>query len=186
MVLTHTQFFDKWLWKRVKEPWFAYECVALIKKYYNEVFWYAIKTFWGSAKTGRENKSNTFPDKDFLKNPWTILPGDIIFFDKVNTQYRHVAIVDSVQAWIVFVIEQNWEWTGKWTGNDAIRKKVYYISDAIGRIRYRKNVDADGELLEEMRKLWVRNGLDSSRPATRGEVAIMIWRLYRLIAWYLN
>lgn len=115
------------------------QCVAIVKHYVKDVIGISLGRFWGSAKTGWFNKSNTFPSSDWIRTPNDIsnsnqLPsvGDVIFF-KTNTQWDHVAIVrKTFKENKVEVFEQN---TGNWDGkgyDDRARVNTYTYNDCYG------------------------------------------------------
>ncbi len=113
------------------------QCVDLAKDYAKDVLWISLWSFWGSAKTGWYNKSNTFSSKKWQKiinNPndknQTPNRWDIVFFEGWNfhPEYGHVAVIINASAWekTIEVLEQNWgsgNWNGKW--ENAIRLKNY-------------------------------------------------------------
>lgn len=115
------------------------QCVDLIKHYSKNVLWIPLGTFWGSARTGWQNRSNTFTtekwewvvnDKtrpDQVPNIW-----DVIFFNIWD--YGHVAIVRSADPGrhTFEVFEQN---TGDANGygyDDRCRVNTYNYSLVYG------------------------------------------------------
>jgi hypothetical protein len=116
------------------------QCVALVKHYSNEVIWVPLGSFWGTARTGWDNESNTFPASKWDKVPNDItkpdqLPNiwDIIF---IETPYYadHTAIVRNT-FWTenkIEVFEQN---TGNWDGegyDDRARVNTYTYNNVLG------------------------------------------------------
>lgn len=89
-----------------------HQCVDLVKQYSNEYLLQPLWTFGGSAKTGWENKSNTFPEELWEKINYTgenkPKVWDIVFYN--NEPYGHTGVC----VWPNFVIfEQNaWTWSG--------------------------------------------------------------------------
>lgn len=111
------QFCDKWIGKRYKEVGMKnYECVALCKLYYQEVYKITGLFFGWSAINGFQGKGNLKEYFDFVPTPkqW-----DLVFYNTTPTNpYGHVAIVDDSKN----ILEQNGargSGTGLW--DDAIR-----------------------------------------------------------------
>lgn len=124
-----------------------FQCVGQVKWYNQEVLWFTLWTFWGSAKTWWQNNSNTFDPKywKWVKNSPINFPkqGDTIFFDipahrafinnkYIVVDYDHVAIVHLADRNNVTVIEANAtgrEGNVKW---DEIKLTTYNYSRVIG------------------------------------------------------
>lgn len=126
MTRPYKEFRDKFLWTRIDyDGSYGYQCVDLIKLYLDICLW------WGKVwALGNANQvPNNLIKKGFKKlNPKnTMIQWDII----VHTQgiYWHIAIVDHVVDWKVWVLEQNWTWKNSWSWVDwnEIRLKDYSI-----------------------------------------------------------
>lgn len=131
-MLTSTEVLAKWLGKRVdydKASW--YQCVDWVKQYCLESYNIKLWSFGGSAFTGWENKSNTFPPNTWKRilNTSTAVPlnGAVVFFAPTKKNpYGHVAIVaqGSTQQHLN-IVEQNGG-NGNWDGlgDNAIRERT--------------------------------------------------------------
>jgi len=123
------EYVKKVEWTLIDYDWVYWsQCVDLIKNYTATVLNIRLWTFWGSAKTGWENKSNTFDpdiwekiennfnDPEQIPKEW-----DIIFF--WNWKYWHVAIVLESYVWVnrLLILDQN-TWNGDWFWQDDIIK----------------------------------------------------------------
>ena len=123
MLRPYTDFKNKRLWKRIDYDWaYWYQCVDLIKQYADEVLHLWKIGAIGNAKNIPNNKLfRTF--SKFTTN--NLMQWDII----VRTQwtYGHIAIVDRILNWRVYVLEQNGSWKNSWNGlwDKAIRIKDY-------------------------------------------------------------
>lgn len=167
---------------------YGHQCVDLIKHYSQNVLWIKLWSFWGSAKTWWENKSNTFKPEIFKKNEYygDNIPeaGDIIFF-RTTTSYWHTAIVLSASMDWIRVLEQNvgnWDW--KWQ-DDRIKIWLYNYNNVMGWYSSIKKTEKDKEFLEKIEKakaLWIFNWKDLDKPATRAEVALMCLKVFELIS----
>ena len=122
----YKQFKEKRLGKRIdydKSYW--YQCVDLIKQYADEVLW--LGKIWSIGNANRVQYSSTF--KSFSKL-WVsnLMQWDIIIRTRWN--YGHIAIVDHILNWRVYVLEQNGSWRNSWNGlwDNAIRVKDYPIN----------------------------------------------------------
>lgn len=115
------------------------QCVALAKHYSENEIGIKLWSFWGSAKTGWENTSNTFSDSlweripnDMSKPNQVPNIGDLIFFE-TGTPYDHVAIVRNAPVWVnkIEVFEQN---TGNGDGSwydDRARVNTYTYNNCL-------------------------------------------------------
>lgn len=137
---------------------YGHQCVDLIKQYTLDVFWITLWTFGGSAKTGRENASNTFPsdtwekiDNDITDINQVPLEWDIIFWG-YGTNW-HTAVVLKWYEWEdrVSVFNQNTgNWNGKWY-DDRSRIQDQSYNGILGW--YRKKDSEIDKLKEENFKL---------------------------------
>ena len=114
-------FKDKWIGKRIDYDWaYWYQCVDLIKQYADEVLW--LWRIWALWNANKVQNSSTF--KSFSKL-WVkdLIQWDIII--RTKWKYWHIAIVDHILNWRVYVLEQNGSWKNSWNGlgENAIRVK---------------------------------------------------------------
>ena len=119
-------FKEKWLWKRIDyDKSYGYQCVDLIKQYADEVL--CLGKIWAIGNANRVQYSSTF--KGFSKL-WVkdLMQWDIII--RTKWKYWHIAIVDHILNWRVYVLEQNGSWKNSWNGlgDNAIRVKDYPIN----------------------------------------------------------
>lgn len=123
------------------------QCVALAKHFTKEVIWVSLWAFWGSAKNGWDNTSNTF-SFDWEKitndssNPKQVPQvGDVIFWTTwPYSIYWHVGIVLKAKKWEnkITVINQN-AGGGDWKGDDdAVKIQEYSYKDVAGWYHYKK------------------------------------------------
>ena len=119
-------FKEKWLWKRIDyEKLYGFQCVDLIKQYADEVL--GLGRIWAIGNANRVQYSSTF--KGFSKL-WVkdLMQWDIII--RTKWKYWHIAIVDHILNWRVYVLEQNGSGKNSWNGlgDNAIRVKDYPIN----------------------------------------------------------
>lgn len=122
------QYLDLFLWKRVNEPWYLYECVWLAKHFVSKVhkrtlssFWWSAINWWISWSPFNKSRTRVTNDPNRVPKQW-----DVIFFDRTRNNKRwHVAIVYEANVNEVLVIEQNWIWSKTGLNWDAIRLKTY-------------------------------------------------------------
>lgn len=129
MIRPYTDYKNKMIGKRINyDHWLGYQCVDLFKDYCNRVIW---KSYW---KTGNAKQIWTNKYKIFDKM-WTYVQGtkDLMQWDiivSIKGTYWHVAIIDRITWWKIFVLEQNG--SGKRSGNglgpNAIRIRPYPFS----------------------------------------------------------
>ncbi len=123
------------------------QCVALAKHFTKEVIWVSLWAFWGSAKNGWVNTSNTFSsDWEKIENnpndPAQVpKPWDIIFWTTGKfSKYGHVGVVlKTYKRENRFIaINQN-SGSGDWKGqDDAVRIQEYSYKDVAGWYHYKK------------------------------------------------
>ena len=119
-------FKEKRIGKRIDYDWaYWFQCVDLVKQYADEVLW--LWRIWAIWNANNVQNSSTF--KSFSKL-WVkeLIQWDIII--RAKWKYWHIAIVDHVLNWRVYVLEQNGSWKNSWNGiwDNAIRVKDYPIS----------------------------------------------------------
>lgn len=136
-------------WKKIDtDGVYGHQCVDLVKDCIKVCFNIQLGTFWGSAKTGWANTSNTFPDHtwDRIEND-TSKPnqipavGDVVFFN-MGTEWDHTAIVIASYPGEnrIKVLEQN---TGNGDGqgdDDAVKIAEYSYSKVYGWYHYQMNL----------------------------------------------
>jgi hypothetical protein len=96
-------FKEKWLWKRIDyDKSYGYQCVDLIKQYAEEVL--GLGKIWAIGNANKVQNSSTFKSfsKLWIKN---LMQWDIII--RTKWAYGHIAIVDHILNWRVYVLEQN-------------------------------------------------------------------------------
>lgn len=123
------------------------QCVALSKHFCKEVIWVSLWAFWGSAKTGWANTSNTFSSDwerivNDTSNPKQVpKPWDIIFWITwPYSTYGHVGIVLKAKKWEnkITVINQN-TGNGDWKGqDDCVKIEEYSYLNVAGWYNYKK------------------------------------------------
>lgn len=116
-MISFQQFLDRWLGIRYREtPELWYQCVALAKLFFEEVYWIKGLSFWGSALTWWNKKGNLQDILDIVVQPqeW-----DMVFFNKTPTNiHGHVGIYHDQKT----LLEQNWwNWNGDGLWANAIR-----------------------------------------------------------------
>lgn len=100
--MNYQQFITKWVGKRYREnAKLGYQCTALCKLYYQEVYKITGLFFGGSAINGFQGKGNLKEYFDYVPTP---KQGDLAFYNITPTNpYGHVAIVDDSKN----ILEQN-------------------------------------------------------------------------------
>ena len=141
------------LWALIDYDWvYGSQCVDLIKNYTATVLDIRLWTFWGSAITWWENKSDTFKEDLWIKiknNPndlWQIpKAGDIIFWS--YWKYGHTAIVTDAYWNGIEVLEQNtwsWDWHGQ---DDSVTITTRWYKNILGWYRKKEPISAELALL---------------------------------------
>ena len=119
-------FKEKWLGKRIDYDWaYWYQCVDLVKQYADEVLWlWRIWAIWNANKVQNSSTFKSF-SKQWVKD---LIQWDIII--RTRWKYWHIAIVDHILNWKVYVLEQNGSWKNSWNWlwDNAIRVKDYPIN----------------------------------------------------------
>jgi hypothetical protein len=108
----YKEFRDKFLWTRIDyDKAFGYQCIDLIKLYLDVcLWWWKVGALWNANQVPKNLEKKWFCKLDPKK---TMIQWDII----VHTQwiYWHIAIVDHILNWRVYVLEQNWTWKNSWS-----------------------------------------------------------------------
>lgn len=143
--MNYKDFKNKYLGTFYTEKWMKdAECVALAKLASREIHGITLWSFWWSAKSGWENKSNTFSSDKWVKIPntptWVPQEWDLVFWS--FGKYGHVAVFDSWNVNSMITLSQNSTgklWNVKW---DEIIAKSYSYKDCLWWYRPIKNIPA--------------------------------------------
>lgn len=123
--------------KSVDFDWLrGHQCIDLVQQYINEFLLLKNRSFWGDAKSGWENKSNTFPEDKWkkIKYTWKNKPktGDIVFYDMLPYWHTGICVWDN---WVIF--EQNmWNWDWQWS-DDNCRIEIMKKENLAGWYRFK-------------------------------------------------
>lgn len=128
--MKHIEVIKKWLGNKYRENIIlGYQCVAWVKKYVYDRYNISLGVFGGSALSGWNNKSNTFPSSDWVKVEYKqgMIPpaGALLFWwATTNNKYWHTAIADEgSKKDAIVIIEQNGQiGNGKGINGDEIRR----------------------------------------------------------------
>ena len=170
-MMTNQSFLDKWLGKRYRESAeLGYQCVWLVKLYYEEVYGIHGLSFGWSALSGWQKKGNLQDILDIVTQPQV---GDMTFFNKTPTNpYGHVGIYQDQKT----LLEQNWG-TGGSTGlgKDAIR--LWKMpSNILGYMRPRETPEE-----ARVRKFADAHGIQGrskTEPYTQYETLLILSKLH--------
>ena len=150
----YKDFAKKRLGKRVDyDKQYDYQCTDLAKQYLFEVLRFGkIGALWNAKDMP---KSPFFANREKIKGTKNLMQGDIII--RSQWQYGHVAVVDHVLNWKVYVLEQNG--SGKNSGSgiwaNAIRIQAYRLDFYDTILRCKKifdNLVLEREFVEEKLK----------------------------------
>ena len=136
----HKNFVQKRLGKRVDyDGAYGFQCADLAKQYIDEGLEFGRIGALGNAKD--MPKSPFFSNREKIKGMRNLMQGDIII--RSQGQYGHVAIVDHVLNWKVYVLEQNGSGknSGSGLGANAIRIQPYNLSFYDTILRCKKTFD---------------------------------------------
>lgn len=170
----YKDFAQKRLWKRVDyDKQYDYQCTDLAKQYLFEVLRFEKIGALGNAKD--MPKSPFFAQWEKIKGMNNLMQGDIII--RSQWPYGHVAIVDHVLNWKVYVLEQNG--SGKNSGSgiwaNAIRIQAYRLDFYDTILRCKKifdNLVLEREFVEEkLKKLKGVEGQENEIRNTREYLA---------------
>ena len=123
----YKNFVNKRLGKRVDyDGRYGFQCADLAKLYIDEGLEFGKIGALGNAKDMPNNPF--FSSREKIKGTKNIMQWDIII--RSQGQYGHVAIVDHVLNWKVYVLEQNGSGknSGSGLGANAIRIQAYNLS----------------------------------------------------------
>lgn len=165
------------------------QCVAQAKHYSKKVNWITLKGFNGSALQGWKTWS------PFVWTPYTrveykkwMTPSvwDIIFFD-LGTEYGHVCIVDEGTTTTTLArLEQNMgNGDGQWYDDRMTQRKTNY-KGVVWWYTLKPTVwsgvpSLESEAIKRAMKLWITNGIDMDKTATREEVVKMCIRTLEIV-----
>lgn len=122
----YKDFAQKRLWKRVDyDGRYGFQCADLAKLYIDEGLEFGKIGALGNAKDMPNNQF--FSSWEKIKGMNNLMQGDIIIRSK--GQYWHVAIVDHILNWKVYVLEQNGSGkdSGSGLGANSIRIQPYRL-----------------------------------------------------------
>lgn len=123
----YKNFAQKRLGKRVDyDKQYDHQCTDLAKQYIDEIL--GIKKIWPLWNAKDMPNNPFFSSREKIKGMKNLMQGDIIISS--HGPYGHVAIVDHVLNWKIYVLEQNG--SGKNSGSgiwaNAIRIQPYNLS----------------------------------------------------------
>lgn len=122
----YKDFVQKRRWKKVDyDGSYGFQCADLAKQYISEALEFGkIGALWNAKDMP---KSPFFTNREKIKGTKNLMQGDIII--RSQGQYGHVAIVDHVLNWKVYVLEQNGSGkdSGSGLGANSIRIQPYRL-----------------------------------------------------------
>ena len=170
----YKNFAKKRLWKKVDyDKQYDYQCTDLAKQYIDEVL--DIKKIWPLWNAKNMPNNPFFSSREKIKGMKNLMQGDIIISS--HGPYGHVAIVDHVLNWKVYVLEQNG--SGKNSGSgiwaNAIRIQPYRLDFYDTVLRCKKifdNLVLEREFVEEkLKKLKGVEGQENEIKITKEYLA---------------
>lgn len=170
----YKNFVNKRRGKRVDyDKKYDYQCTDLAKQYMNEVL--GIKKIWPLWNAKDMPNNLFFSSREKIKGTKNLMQGDII----ISSQwpYGHVAIVDHVLNWKVYVLEQNGSGknSGSGLGANAIRIQPYRLNFYDTVLRCKKifdNLVLEREFVaEKLKKLKGVVGQESEIKITKEYLA---------------
>ena len=170
----YKNFAQKRLGKRVDyDKQYDYQCTDLAKQYMNEVL--GIKQIWPLWNAKNMPNNSFFSSWEKIKGMNNIMQGDIII--RSQWPYGHVAIVDHVLNWKVYVLEQNGSGknSGSGLGANAIRIQPYRLDFYDTVLRCKKifdNLVLEREFVaEKLKKLEGVEGQENEIKITKEYLA---------------
>ena len=122
----YKNFVQKRRWKKVDyDGSYGFQCADLAKQYISEALEFGkIGALWNAKDMP---KSPFFTNREKIKGMKNLMQGDIIISS--HGPYGHVAIVDHVLNWKVYVLEQNGSGkdSGSGLGANSIRIQPYRL-----------------------------------------------------------
>lgn len=170
----YKNFAQKRLGKRVDyDKQYDHQCTDLAKQYIDEIL--GIKKIWPLWNAKDMPNNPFFSSREKIKGMKNLMQGDIIISS--HGPYGHVAIVDHVLNWKVYVLEQNW--SGKNSGSgiwaNAIRIQPYRLDFYDTVLRCKKifdNLVLEREFVaEKLKKLEGVAGQESEIKITKEYLA---------------
>ena len=170
----HKNFVQKRLGKRVDyDGAYGFQCADLAKQYISEALEFGkIGALWNAKDMP---KSPFFANWEKIKGTKNLMQGDIIISSR--GQYGHVAIVDHILNWKVYVLEQNGSGknSGSGLGANAIRIQPYNLSFYDTVLRCKKifdNLVLEREFVaEKLKKLKGVEGQENEIKITKEYLA---------------
>ena len=170
----YKDFAKKRRWKRVDyDGRYWFQCVDLAKLYIDEGLGFGKIGALGNAKDMPNNPF--FSSWEKIKGMNNIMQGDIII--RSQWPYGHVAIVDHVLNWKVYVLEQNGSGkdSGSGLGANSIRIQAYRLDFYDTILRCKKifdNLVLEREFVEEkLKKLKGVEGQENEIKITKEYLA---------------
>ena len=176
----YKNFVQKRRGKRVDyDKQYDYQCTDLAKQYIDEVL--GIKKIWPLWNAKNMPNNTFFSSREKIKGTKNLMQGDIIISS--HGPYGHVAIVDHVLNWKVYVLEQNW--SGKNSGSgiwaNAIRIQPYRLDFYDTVLRCKKifdNLVLEREFVaEKLKKLEGVAGQESEIKITKEYLATTMYEV---------
>ena len=170
----YKNFAQKRLGKRVDyDKQYDHQCTDLAKQYIDEIL--GIKKIWPLWNAKDMPNNPFFSSREKIKGMKNLMQGDIIISS--HGPYGHVAIVDHVLNWKVYVLEQNW--SGKNSGSgiwaNAIRIQPYRLDFYDTVLRCKKifdNLVLEREFVaEKLKKLEGVEGQENEIKITKEYLA---------------
>ena len=170
----YKNFVQKRRWKKVDyDGSYGFQCADLAKQYISEALEFGkIGALWNAKDMP---KSPFFTNREKIKGTKNLMQGDIII--RSQGQYGHVAIVDHVLNWKVYVLEQNGSGkdSGSGLGANSIRIQAYRLDFYDTVLRCKKifdNLVLEREFVaEKLKKLKGVEGQENEIKITKEYLA---------------
>ena len=170
----YKNFVQKRRWKKVDyDGSYGFQCADLAKQYISEALEFGkIGALWNAKDMP---KSPFFANREKIKGTKNLMQGDIII--RSQGQYGHVAIVDHILNWKVYVLEQNGSGknSGSGLGANAIRIQPYRLDFYDTVLRCKKifdNLVLEREFVaEKLKKLKGVEGQENEIKITKEYLA---------------
>ena len=170
----YKNFVNKRLGKKVDyDGSYGFQCADLAKQYISEALEFGKIGALGNAKDMPNNPF--FSSREKIKGTKNLMQGDIIISS--HGQYGHVAVVDHVLNWKVYVLEQNGSGknSGSGLGGNAIRIQPYRLDFYDTVLRCKKifdNLVLEREFVaEKLKKLEGVEGQENEIKITKEYLA---------------
>lgn len=170
----YKNFVQKRRWKKVDyDGSYGFQCADLAKQYISEALEFGkIGALWNAKDMP---KSPFFTNREKIKGTKNLMQGDIII--RSQGQYGHVAIVDHILNWKVYVLEQNGSGkdSGSGLGANSIRIQAYRLDFYDTVLRCKKifdNLVLEREFVaEKLKKLKGVEGQENEIKITKEYLA---------------